>query len=109
MPHIRIRGLTDKAVQNLSRELPQDLAKIMQTSADNFTVEEVATRFYKDGALTEGDPMIEILWFDRGQEIKNVCAQRITELVKKQSTAEFIAVIFMALPKESYFENGKHF
>lgn len=109
MPHIRIRGLTDQAVQNLSQTLPQELASLMQTDVDNFTIEKIATQFYNAGVPTEGSPMIELFWFDRGQEIKNTSAKRITELVRKQSTAEHIAVVFTAIPKESYFENGEHF
>jgi phenylpyruvate tautomerase PptA (4-oxalocrotonate tautomerase family) len=109
MPHIRIRAISETTVEKLSAELPQDLAPLMQTSTENFTVEKVATQFYKDGARTEGDPMIEVLWFERGQEVKNQCAKKITEIVRKHLNAEYIAVVFTALPKESYFENGEHF
>jgi len=72
-------------------------------------VEKVATQFYKDGLAIEGDPMIEVLWFDRGQEAKNSSAKKITEIVQKHSKSEYISVVFVALPKESYFENGEHF
>lgn len=109
MPHIRIRALSETTVQKLSLELPKELAEMLQTSIDNFTIEKVATQFYKDGAPIEGGPMIEVLWFDRGQEMKNSCAKRITELVQKHTNADFIAVVFTALPKDSYFENGEHF
>ena len=109
MPHIRARAFSEAIVQKLSLELPGELSKIMQTPADNFTVEKVATQFYKDGVATEGDPMIEVLWFDRGQETKELCAKRITEIARKYSSAEFIAVVFVALPRESYFENGVGF
>lgn len=109
MPHIRIRALHETTVQKLSVELPQELARILQTPIENFTVEKIATEFYKNGVRTEGDPMIEVLWFDRGQEMKNQCAKKITEMVQKHSSAEYIAVVFTAIPKESYFENGEHF
>lgn len=109
MPHIRVRALNETVVKKLSVEIPPELSRILQTPVDNFTVEKVATQFYKEGAPTDGDPMIEVLWFDRGQEMKNSCAQKLTELVQKHSDAEYIAVVFTALPKESYFENGKHF
>jgi phenylpyruvate tautomerase PptA (4-oxalocrotonate tautomerase family) len=109
MPHIRIRAIDESIVQKLSVTLPQELSQLMQTSIDNFTVEKVATRFYKNGVQSDGDPMIEVLWFDRGQEMKNDCAKKITELVKSHCQAEYIAVIFRALPRESYFENGEHF
>ena len=109
MPHIRIRALDETVVQKLSAELPEALAPLLETPLDNFSVEKVATQFYKDGQRTDGDPMIEVLWFDRGQELKKSCALKITELVRRHSDAEFIAVVFTNLAKESYFENGEHF
>ena len=109
MPHIRLRSLNDEIVKKLSLEIPPELSPILQTPVDNFTVEKVATQYYRDGAPVEGDPMIEFFWFDRGQEVKSNCAKKITELVRKHSKAEYIAVVFTAIPKESYFENGEHF
>lgn len=109
MPHIRIRALPESVVQKLSLELPHDLAQILQTPIDNFTVELIATEFYKNGVRAQGDPMIEILWFDRGPEMKNKCANKITALVQKHCDAEYVSVIFIEIPKENYFENGEHF
>lgn len=109
MPHIRIRALSEPIVETLSAELPTKLAQVMHTSVDNFSVERIQTQFYKNGVHTEGDPMIEILWFDRGQELKIASAKIVTEEVQKLSNAEYVAVVFTNLPKESYFENGEHF
>lgn len=109
MPHIRIRALHESTVQKLSLELPQELAPIMQTSIDNFTVEKVTTEFYKNGVRSEGDPMIEVFWFERDQDVKNTSAKRITDLVRKHIKNGDIAVVFTALPQESYYENGEHF
>jgi hypothetical protein len=109
MPHIRIRAMSESEVKNLSKKLPVELAKILKITEDSFTVERVETVFYKDGAVTQGDPMIEILWFDRGSELKEACALKTTEIARELSKAEFLAVVFTALPKDSYFENGKHF
>ncbi len=109
MPHIRIRALNESIVKNLSRELPVELAGLMQTPVENFSVELISTEFFKDGEVVQGDPMIEVLWFDRGQEIQNKAAEKITELVRKQVSAEYISVVFINLAKENYYENGKHF
>lgn len=56
-----------------------------------------------------GDPMIEIHWFDRGQEMKATTAKKITEQVRGLTNSEYIAVVFFDLPKSDYFENGSHF
>lgn len=109
MPHIRIRALPESTVQKLSSELPKELALILKTPIDNFTVEKIASQFYRDGKAVEGDPMIEILWFDRGQEQQNQAAKKTYEIVKAHCNAEYIAVVFTPLGKSSYYENGEHF
>ena len=112
MPHIRIRAMTDSDVKSLSEVLPKELSLLMSTPEDNFTVEKIPTVFYRAGSVVpdgEGDPMIEIHWFDRGAEMKSVTAKKVTELVRCFSKAEYIAVVFFDLPRTNYFENGTHF
>ncbi|AGH95262.1 DUF1904 family protein [Pseudobdellovibrio exovorus] len=112
MPHIRIRSLSDSAVQDLSASLPTELAKILNTPEDNFTIEKIATTFYRHGKSLpdgEGDPMIEFLWFDRGSEIRDAAAKKVTDLVRQHTTSEYIAVVFANLPPDHYYENGVKF
>lgn len=112
MPHIRIRAMTDSDVNSLSRVLPKELSQIMNTPEENFTVEKINSTFYRDGVIVPdgmGDPMVEVHWFDRGAEMKSVTAKKITELVRRHSKSEYIAIVFFDLPKTDYFENGEHF
>lgn len=112
MPHLRIRSLSDAAVRDLSVSLPQELAKILSTPEDNFTVEKIATTFYRGGQALpdgQGDPMVEFLWFERGTEIRDAAAQKVTELVRPHTVSEYIAVVFTDLPKHHYYENGIKF
>lgn len=112
MPHIRIRSLTEDAIQDLSISLPTELAKILNTPEDNFTVEKIATTFYRQGkplSDSEGDLMIEFLWFDRGATIRDAAAKKVTELVRPYTTSEYIAVVFTSLPQDHYYENGVKF
>lgn len=97
-------------MKDLSRTLPKELAKVLNTAENNFTVERVATTFYRDGEEhKDADPMIEFLWFDRGADIRKAAAKKVTELVQIHSHSKYIAVVFVNLPKDHYFENGKHF
>lgn len=109
MPHIRIRALDETAVASLSKSLAKTLAPMMNTSEDNLTFERLETKFFRDGVATEGDPMIEVAWFDRGQETKDACAMKITELVRPLTSSEYVAVVFTAIAKTDYYENGSHF
>ncbi len=101
--------MNDSAVASLSCALPKTLASLLHTTEDNFTVEKVATQVYRDGEIVDGDPMIEVLWFDRGRDTQDAAAKAITEIAKRHTSSEFIAVVFTALPKTAYYENGTHF
>lgn len=112
MPHLRIRSLSEAAVKVLSLNLPKELSKVLNTPEDNFTVEKVATTFYRGGEVQsedQADPMVEFLWFDRGAEARSAAAVKVTELVRPYTRSEYIAVVFINIPKDHYFENGKHF
>lgn len=109
MPHIRFRALQTEHIQSLSSSLPCVLAEAMNTDEDNFTFERVHTEFFAKGVSAESFPFVEILWFERSQDVQDLCAQIITEEVKKLSGAEDVVVIFFALQKSGYYENAKHF
>lgn len=112
MPHIRIRSMADLDVKKLSEVLPKELSQLMETPEDNFTVEKIASTFYRTGEIVpdgKGGPMVEIHWFDRGQDVKIITAKKVTELVRPYTSSEYIAVVFFDLPKTNYFENGSHF
>lgn len=109
MPHIRIRALEESVVKDLSKTLPNALAKVMQTTEDNFSFEKIATQFFAMGIPTEGDPLIEVFWFDRGQEVQDRCAEIIYQAVDKLVQKPYVSVVFMPLPQTNYYENGKHF
>jgi hypothetical protein len=109
MPHIRIRSLEKTLVEKLSLTLTADLAKAISTSEDNFTIELISSEFFFNGKAVLSYPFVEVLWFDRTQDIKDQCAQIITNQIKQLSNAEDVVVVFRNLEKESYYENLRHF
>lgn len=109
MPHIRIRALSEEQVQGLSSQLCTELAQIIQTPEDNFTVELISSQFYSQNKPVQADPMVEVLWFDRGQDVQNRAAKRITEMLQEISASHFISVVFIPLLTRNYYENGQHF
>lgn len=109
MPHIRIRALEKKHVQNLSQSLVKDLAKTIGTAEDNFTFEWISSEFFFDGQATPAYPFMEVLWFARSQDIQDQTARLITSQVKAETQAVDVVVVFQVLDKSSYYENGEHF
>lgn len=109
MPHLRMRALTPDHVASLSQTLCQPLAAAMATSEDNFTFEAIPTTFFAEGNKTNSYPFIEVLWFERPQEVQNQAARIITEQVKALTQAADVVVVFIALNRQAYYENGEHF
>lgn len=109
MPHLRFRGVNEQQVAELSNSLVKDLATTIETTEDNFSFELIGTQFFSRGQKGGAYPFVEVLWFQRSQEIQDAAAKIITEKVKLLCPHDDVAVIFVPLAKNSYYENGTHF
>ncbi|UYL09522.1 DUF1904 domain-containing protein [Bdellovibrio sp. SKB1291214] len=109
MPHLRFRGLKEDQVASLSQTLVKDLAAAIETGEDNFSFELIGSHYFSKGQPGGAYPFVEVLWFKRSQEIQDKSALIITEQVKKLCPQDDVAVIFVPLEKNAYYENGSHF
>jgi phenylpyruvate tautomerase PptA (4-oxalocrotonate tautomerase family) len=110
MPHLRFRALESEIVKTLSSPLVDELQPLMDCPREDFTIELVSSTFYFDGKLSHAYPFVEVLWFDRGQEVKDKVAAVITEQIGSALGKELdVAVIFIALEPASYYDNGSHY
>lgn len=108
MPHLRIRGMKSHEIKDISKEMVDELQNIIGCPRDYFTLEYIPSIFILDGEESEGYPFVEVLWFDRGQEVQDKVAKAITDRIKKLEY-EDVCVIFFNLAKDKYYENGEHF
>lgn len=108
MPHLRFRSVHTDTVRIISAQA-QELARVVQTSADNFTFELISTQFFEAGTDIRSYPFVEVLWFPRTQELKQKTADFLTEQIKKAEGAVDVCVVFTEIQKDDYFENGKSF
>ncbi len=110
MPHLRFRAVEPQTVQVLSAPLTDALQPLMKSPREDFTFEYIYTTFYQEGEVTQAYPFVEVLWFDRGQEIKDQCAEIITQQVRGIVGEDVdVAVIFIALNPADYYDNAKHY
>lgn len=110
MPHFRFRAVESQTVKSLSKTLIDDLEDLMKSPRGDFTFEYIHTDFYHEGAVNSAYPFVEILWFDRGQDVKNRVAEVVTQQVREQIGADVdVAVIFTALTPDSYYDNAEHY
>lgn len=105
LPHIVIRGITIEQTKKISKPLVEELASICDCGTDNFTLEVPQSVFIFDGEETPSFPLIEVKWFERGQEVRNKFAQAITKYVMGTGVQE-VEVTFIPLAASAYYING---
>lgn len=107
MPVLTFKGISKEEIVLESKEVVDKLVEIVECPRDYFKLEVDCSLYIRDGEYVEGPSMIEVSWFDRGQEVQDKVAQLLTDYFRKDR--EWIDVVFNKLEKSSYYENGKHF
>lgn len=108
MPHLVFAGVKPEEIKDISTTLTDTLSKITDAPRDYFTYEVKENYFIFDGEIVNVNPVIEVSWFDRGQQVKDDMAAAIDQVVRSKGY-DRIEVIFDALEKESYYENAEHY
>ena len=108
MPALRLKSIQGNKVCTIGKELIDELQELIQCPREYFSIEVEQSLFIKDGEFVEGSPVIEVFWFDRGQEIQDKAANIITKFVNLIGYVS-VDVIFHYLDKNRYYENGEHF
>ena len=110
MPHIRVRGLPLEDLESIGDILVENLAEITDTPNSHFTLEFQATSYLVVGGASPAYPFFEVLWFDRGDEVKAKVARAIEDLTRPLvESGQDITVLFRDLQGKDYYENGEHF
>lgn len=108
MPALKLKAINEKKVLNISKELIDELQELIQCPRDYFSIEVIQSKYIMDGKFVGGPPMIDVLWFDRGQEVQDKAAKIITKHINSIGYKS-VDVIFHSLDKNKYYENGEHF
>ncbi len=108
MPQIICKGLKEEEVVALSSSMSKEFSKIMDCPEDWFLFEFVERKCYVQGKKLENDPMIDIYYFDRGQEIQDQCALALDKAIRELGY-EQIEIHFHFCLERCYYENGKHY
>lgn len=108
MPALKFKAINVEKICAVSKQLVDELEELLQCPRNYFSLEAVQSIYINDGKFTEGNPVVEVSWFDRGQEIQDKAAGIITKYVKLSGCSD-VDVIFIKLDKVCYYENGEHF
>ncbi|MBY0754452.1 DUF1904 domain-containing protein [Clostridium sardiniense] len=107
MPMLKIKGISKEEVKKESTKLVDSLVEIIECPRDYFTIEIIGNTFIMDGMEVKPSPMIDILWFDRGQDVQDKVAKVVTDCFKKDR--DCLEVVFYKLDESRYYENGEHY
>ena len=108
MPMLKFKAIEIESVCKISKKLVDELQELIQCPRDYFSLTVDRAIYVKDGEIAKGDPVVEVSWFDRGQDIQNEAAKIITRYVNSVKYPN-VDVIFFSLDKSKYYENGEHF
>ena len=108
MPQLIFKGLKKEDITVFSKILVDELANIVGSPRDYFTLEVPDAAYIFDGKEVAGSPMIQVNWFDRGQAIQDQTAAAITRHVHQAGYPQ-VEIFFLLLEKSGYYENGAHY
>lgn len=108
MPMLKFKGIESEKVCTISKNLIDELQELIQCPRDYFSLSVDRSVYIKDGEIVEGEPVVELSWFDRGQEVQDKAAKIITKYVNLVGYPN-LDVIFFVLNESKYYENGEHF
>ena len=106
MPHLVIRGISIEKMKEISEPLVKELAEICECGTDNFTFEVPHSTFVFNGEVIPNFPLIEVKWFERGQETRDKLAQFLTKQFMSTGLDE-VEVFFLPLKESDYYINGE--
>jgi hypothetical protein len=108
MPQLVIRGISAEEVCSVDKLIVDELEALLECPRSYFTIEVLNTVFLLDGKVAKNYPFVEISWFDRGQDLQDKVAKIVTKYIQELGHQN-VDVIFRALEKNRYYENGEHF
>lgn len=108
MPMLKFKAIEAEDVITISKKLIDELQELIQCPRDYFSLSVDRSVYIKDGEFVKGDPVVEVSWFDRGQEVQDKVAKIITKYVNSVEYPN-VDVIFFVLDESKYYENGEHF
>lgn len=108
MPMLKFKAIETESVCKISKKLIDELQDLIQCPRDYFSLAIDQSVYINDGEIVKGDPIVEVSWFDRGQEVQDKAAKIITKYVNL-AECKNVDVIFFVLDESKYYENGEHF
>ncbi|WP_424767173.1 DUF1904 family protein [Paenibacillus sp. sgz302251] len=106
MPHLLFRGVQAELLKTVAAPLAEELAVLCSCGTDNFTMSCLhTTNVFADDSNDAAFAFIEVGWFERGQQVRNLFAEALTKYVLQLGIPD-IEIVFHAYREDSYYING---
>lgn len=110
MPHLRFRAVSVDTLQRISTPLLAELCTLTGGKPEFVTLECVDSIRVRDGAIEAGFPFVELVWFERPQELQDAAAALITRHLKAVLGEQtYVVVQVLPIVKSHYYSNGEHY
>lgn len=108
MPQIIVRGMQVEDVKQLSYTLPAALSRVIGCPEEHIILEYWPTKQVRQGEFVEGDPLIQVNWFDRDEAVQDETAAVIEQQIRTIGYSQ-VEIYFVILAARKYYENGQHY
>ena len=110
MPHLRFRAVSVDTLQQISTPLLADLCALTGGKPEFVTLECVDSIRVRDGQIETGFPFVELVWFERPQEVQDAAAALITRHLKAVLGEQaYVVVQVLPIVKSHYYSDGQHY
>lgn len=105
MPQLTIRGIKPDLVREISDDLVRQMADLCECGTDNFTFDCLQTMSVMDGERVETYPFVEVAWFERGPQTRDLLAESITKHLLSAGVPE-VEIAFKVYCEDGYYISG---
>lgn len=95
MPIIKLKEVDVKKALEISTGLIDELEELIKCPRDYFNLSVDTATYINDGKIIEGPTMVEVAWFDRGQEIQDKAARIITKYINLAGYENVDVIFFL--------------
>jgi len=106
MPYVNFHNLTQKQIMDVSKDILEDIARIVDCPTDWFCFNGIAGFSIIDNELRDDVCYVKVEWFKRDEETIEKVTNLIDESLRKIGIKETV-ITFSDLDKKKYFEEGK--
>ena len=103
MPMLKFKAMETKSVCSISKDLLDELQKLLQCPRETLSIEVSQSVYVKDGEIVSGPSVVEVHWFPRTQELQDKAAEIIIKHAQSIGYPN-VEVIFSILDKDKVYK-----